>query len=182
MAREQFQVIADYLAIPEDERDRLLYPKRAIAVACPIHRDDGKTSVFMGFARYGFRAEAARIFEGLFSACTYIDLRRLPELVCGFPRRRSQGPTFYPVACAPQAWSAATPLSLVQSCLGLGFDPASATVFFDRPMLPHFLEEVVLRGLSIGTSRIDVALRGRGSDVAMTVLSRTGEIRATMTS
>ncbi len=49
MAREQFQVIADHLAIPEDERDRLLYPKRAIAVACPIHRDDGRTAVFMGF-------------------------------------------------------------------------------------------------------------------------------------
>jgi glutamate dehydrogenase (NAD(P)+) len=49
MAREQFQVIADYLAIPDDERDRLLYPKRAIAVACPIHRDNGKTAVFMGF-------------------------------------------------------------------------------------------------------------------------------------
>ncbi|HST76413.1 MAG TPA: amylo-alpha-1,6-glucosidase [Acetobacteraceae bacterium] len=136
----------------------------------------------MGFARYGLREEAARIFEGLFGACTYIDLRRLPELVCGFPRRRSQGPTFYPVACAPQAWSAATPLSLVQSCLGLGFDPASSTVFFDRPILPRFLEEVVLRGLSIGTNRIDVALRGRGRDVAMTVLARSGEIRATMTS
>ncbi|HST76414.1 MAG TPA: Glu/Leu/Phe/Val dehydrogenase dimerization domain-containing protein, partial [Acetobacteraceae bacterium] len=49
MAREQFHVIADHLAIPEDERDRLLYPKRAIAVACPIHRDDGRTAVFMGF-------------------------------------------------------------------------------------------------------------------------------------
>jgi glutamate dehydrogenase (NAD(P)+) len=49
MAREQFQVIADYLAIPDDERDRLLYPNRAIAVACPIHRDNGKTAVFMGF-------------------------------------------------------------------------------------------------------------------------------------
>ena len=29
MAREQFQVIADYLEIPHDERERLLYPKRA---------------------------------------------------------------------------------------------------------------------------------------------------------
>ena len=57
-----------------------------------------------GFSRYGFRREAARIFEGLFSAATYVDLMRLPELFCGFPRRRSQGPTFYPVACSPQAW------------------------------------------------------------------------------
>ena len=40
MARNQFQVIADHLSIPEDERDRLLYPKRAIAVSCPIHMDD----------------------------------------------------------------------------------------------------------------------------------------------
>jgi glutamate dehydrogenase (NAD(P)+) len=49
MAREQFQVIADHLAIPEDERDRLLFPKRAIVVSCPIHMDDGRTQVFTGY-------------------------------------------------------------------------------------------------------------------------------------
>ena len=49
MARQQFQVIADYLEIPTDERDRLLYPKRAITVSCPIHRDDGKIAVYQGY-------------------------------------------------------------------------------------------------------------------------------------
>jgi glutamate dehydrogenase (NAD(P)+) len=49
MARQQFHVIADHLDIAEDERDRLLYPKRAIAVSCPIHRDDGRTAVFQGY-------------------------------------------------------------------------------------------------------------------------------------
>jgi glutamate dehydrogenase (NAD(P)+) len=49
MARQQFQVIADHLEIPCDERDRLLYPKRAIAVSCPIHRDDGSIAVFPGY-------------------------------------------------------------------------------------------------------------------------------------
>jgi glutamate dehydrogenase (NAD(P)+) len=49
MARTQFHRIADHLAIPSDERDRLLYPKRAIAVSCPIHRDDGTTAVFQGY-------------------------------------------------------------------------------------------------------------------------------------
>ena len=49
MARQQFQVIADYLEIPFDERDRLLFPKRAITVACPIHMDDGRTAVFHGY-------------------------------------------------------------------------------------------------------------------------------------
>ena len=29
---------------PDDERDRLLLPKRAIAVSCPIHMDDGRTA------------------------------------------------------------------------------------------------------------------------------------------
>ena len=49
MAQQQFQVIADYLEIPQDERARLLYPKRAVTVACPIHRDDGRVEVFHGY-------------------------------------------------------------------------------------------------------------------------------------
>jgi glutamate dehydrogenase (NAD(P)+) len=49
MARDQFQVIADYLEIPSDERDRLLYPKRAITVSCPIHLDNGRIAVFQGY-------------------------------------------------------------------------------------------------------------------------------------
>jgi len=49
MARDQFHVIADHLDIPLDERDRLLLPKRAVAVSCPIHMDDGTTRVFPGY-------------------------------------------------------------------------------------------------------------------------------------
>src|SRR3984885_11906833 len=49
MAKEQFGTIADHLGIPLDERDRLLYPKRAITVSIPIHMDDGTTSVFEGY-------------------------------------------------------------------------------------------------------------------------------------
>ena len=49
MARTQFGVIADHLAIPTDERARLLYPKRAITVSIPIHMDDGRTEVFQGY-------------------------------------------------------------------------------------------------------------------------------------
>jgi glutamate dehydrogenase (NAD(P)+) len=49
MAVKQFGVIANYLEIPMDERDRLLMPKRAITVSCPIHRDDGTVAVFEGY-------------------------------------------------------------------------------------------------------------------------------------
>ena len=48
-ARENFAVIADYLEIPTHQRDRLLLPKRAIIVSCPIHRDDGSEAVFTGY-------------------------------------------------------------------------------------------------------------------------------------
>jgi glutamate dehydrogenase (NAD(P)+) len=49
MARDQLLVIADHLSIPEDERDWLLYPKRAIVVTCPVRMEDGRTRLFAGF-------------------------------------------------------------------------------------------------------------------------------------
>src|SRR5260221_11138671 len=49
MAANQFNVIANHLEIPMNERDRLLMPKRAITVSCPIHRDDGTVAVFEGY-------------------------------------------------------------------------------------------------------------------------------------
>jgi glutamate dehydrogenase (NAD(P)+) len=49
MASEQLELAADYLEIPADERARLKYPKRSVTVAVPIHRDDGRTEVFMGY-------------------------------------------------------------------------------------------------------------------------------------
>jgi glutamate dehydrogenase (NAD(P)+) len=49
MAKEQFGFVADHLDIPQDERARLLMPKRAIAVSVPIHLDDGRTEVFQGY-------------------------------------------------------------------------------------------------------------------------------------
>ena len=134
-----------------------------------------------GFARYGFRREAARIFEGLFAASVYIDLRRLPELFCGFPRQRSNGPTFYPVACSPQAWAAAAPLSLLQSSLGLAFDPAKSEVIFENPVLPNFLDGIQLRGLSVLGGSVDVSLTRTKTDVAVTVLERRGGIRVLTT-
>lgn len=132
--------------------------------------------VACGLAYYGFRREAARIFEGLFEASIYIDLRRLPELFCGFPRQRSQGPTFYPVACSPQAWAAAAPLSLLQACLGIEFDPSSERLIFDRPVLPDFCENVILRDLRVGGGSVDIALKGRGPGVTLSVLGREGNI------
>jgi glutamate dehydrogenase (NAD(P)+) len=49
MACQQFDLVADRLEIPEDERARLKYPKRSMVVAVPIRRDDGAVEVFTGY-------------------------------------------------------------------------------------------------------------------------------------
>ncbi|NOG73428.1 amylo-alpha-1,6-glucosidase [Roseicella sp. DB1501] len=135
----------------------------------------------MGLARYGHRAAAARLLEGLSAAAGKLDLRRLPELFCGFPRRGGQGPTAYPVACAPQAWAAAAPIGLLGACLGLSFDPAARLVRLNRPVLPAGLDRVLLRNLMLGTASIDIELtRANGDSVAMNVARRSGEIAAVL--
>src|SRR5216683_5010820 len=49
MACQQFDLVADHLSIPESDRARLKYPKRSMAVALPIKRDDGSVEVFAGY-------------------------------------------------------------------------------------------------------------------------------------
>ena len=49
MACRQFDLVADHLQMPVADRDRVKYPKRAMTVALPIHRDDGSTQVFTGY-------------------------------------------------------------------------------------------------------------------------------------
>jgi glutamate dehydrogenase (NAD(P)+) len=49
MACDQFALIADYLQIPSDLRDRLMYPKRSIAVSVPVRMDDGSTQLLQGY-------------------------------------------------------------------------------------------------------------------------------------
>jgi glutamate dehydrogenase (NAD(P)+) len=48
MACQQFDLVAAYWQIPEDERARLKFPKRSMTVALPVHMDDGSTRVFTG--------------------------------------------------------------------------------------------------------------------------------------
>ncbi len=49
MATEQFRVVADYLNIEPNLRERMLHPKRAIAVTLPVHRDDGRIETYRGY-------------------------------------------------------------------------------------------------------------------------------------
>jgi glycogen debranching enzyme len=105
-----------------------------------------------------------------------MDLRRLPELFCGFLRREHNAPTQYPVACSPQAWASATVLALLQASLGLELKDAGNEITFYRPALPDFLDELHLRNLRLGRGSADVLLKRHGSDVAVTQTRRDGDI------
>jgi glycogen debranching enzyme len=128
-----------------------------------------------GLGRYGFTEAAMQVLGGLFEASKYLDLHRLPELFCGFEHRAGEGPTLYPVACAPQAWSAAAVFLLLQACLGLSV--RGEEVLFSYPLLPAFLREVRIHRLRVGEASVDLLLQRHGDDVGINVLRREGKVQ-----
>ncbi len=132
--------------------------------------------IALGLARYGLKTEVLKIFRGLFEAAGYMDLRRLPELFCGFPWRRLNAPTLYPVACSPQAWASASVFALIQASLGIDFDRGADELRFDRPVLPEFLDQVHLRALQTRHGVADLLLRRYGGDVAVNITRRQGNV------
>ncbi len=136
--------------------------------------------IALGLARYGLKHSVEHVFKGLFDAASYMDLRRLPELFCGFQREKRRGPTLYPVACAPQAWASATPFTLLEAALGLEFDVARGEIRLRDPRLPAFLNEVVLRDLRLGPSSVDLRVRRHGEEVSLEVLRTRGQIQVSI--
>jgi len=131
--------------------------------------------IALGLARYGRKQEALRIFQGLIEAAVYDEFRRLPELFCGFTRRRKRGPTAHPVACSPQAWAAAAPFALVAAATGLDLGHAQGIVRLANPALPPFLDDLVLRDVRVAGSRLDLRLSRSGDDVTTAVTRREGK-------
>jgi glycogen debranching enzyme len=94
-----------------------------------------------GFARYGYRREAAQVALSILQAATYFKYR-LPEVFAGYPRRLTSFPVEYPTACSPQAWASAAPLLFVRVLLGL--EPDRDRLVCD-PVLPDGIDRLRLR-------------------------------------
>ncbi|HXU62339.1 MAG TPA: amylo-alpha-1,6-glucosidase [Polyangia bacterium] len=129
-----------------------------------------------GLARYGFTDLALRVFEAMLAASATVDLHRLPELYCGFERRPGEGPTLYPVACAPQAWASAAVFLLLGAALGISIDGTRGEISFDHPMLPPGLGELRINSLQVGGARVDLLIEPQPHDVGLTVLTRDGNV------
>jgi glycogen debranching enzyme len=125
-----------------------------------------------GLARYGFQKEAAKILSALFDASLFIELQRLPELYCGFSRRVGEGPTSYPVACSPQAWSVGAVFMLLQACLQVEINAVKKTIVFNKPELPVYLERISISNLQLGTATCDLELYRHEYDVAFNVIRK----------
>jgi glycogen debranching enzyme len=130
-----------------------------------------------GLARYGFTAEAMAVMRAMSDLSEMVELSRLPELICGFHRRRGESPTLYPVACAPQSWAAGAVYMLLQACLGLDIDATQRRLRFMRSMLPENIDWIRINDLAIRGARVDLLLTRHTHDVGVTVLDREGDLR-----
>ncbi len=133
-----------------------------------------------GLKRAGYDVEAGMLAGRVFEAAQHFADFRLPELYCGFDRAEVGVPVPYPVACSPQAWSAAAPLLLVRTMLGLQASAADGRLELVRPHLPSFLAKLTITNLRVGEATVDLLLhRWRGTTSAE-VLRKTGDLEVTI--
>ncbi len=132
--------------------------------------------VALGISNYGFRDLAARILSGFMDVSANVELHRLPELLCGLERRSGEGPTLYPVACAPQAWAAGAVFMLLEACLGMSIDAPNKRLILEQPYLPPVVSQLWIRRLEVGSGSIDLHFERKDHAVRVEILEKRGEI------
>jgi glycogen debranching enzyme len=129
-----------------------------------------------GMRRYGHLDPFLKLTTALFDAVQHFPGYRMPELFCGFSRQPGHGPTRYPVACEPQAWSAGVVFHLIAGMLGLVPAANEKRLTLERPVLPDWLQWLELHGLRLGKSRVSLrAAQGR-EGAAIELLARDGDV------
>jgi len=126
--------------------------------------------IAMGFRRYGFAQEAARIARDISEAASYFVFHRLPELYAGTRRQPGSFPVQYLGANVPQAWAAGSIFHLLRAILGLNADAHSNTLYVD-PVLPHWLPEITLHNLRVGGGKVTLRFWREQEDSRYEVLS-----------
>ncbi len=130
--------------------------------------------IAMGFKRYGFANEAARIARDVSEAASYFVFHRLPELYAGTRREPGAFPVQYLGANVPQAWAAGSVFHLLQAVLGLDADARRKTLYLD-PVLPPWLPDITLHNLRFGSSRVTLRFWTEKGQTRYEVVSREGE-------
>jgi glycogen debranching enzyme len=129
-----------------------------------------------GLARYNYTDKAAQLLDSLFESSCFFELNRLPELMCGLHRRTGEGPTLYPVACSPQAWSAGSAFMLLQAALGVSLDAPARRIVLNRPALPGPISCIHVQGLRLQDSQVDLVVERRDREVQARVEHKEGPV------
>jgi glycogen debranching enzyme len=134
-----------------------------------------------GFSRYDLMDEVSKILSAAFDTAVHADDYRLPELFCGFDRIKGQGPTSYPVACVPQAWSVGAIFLILQACLGMKIKAAENTISFSHPVLPAFLKEITISNLRINDKQVILQIRKSKAGIDVTLLNQGTDVKIEVT-
>ncbi len=132
--------------------------------------------VAAGLARMKRRQDAIRILEGLMEAAGHLNTESLPELFCGIPRDERLGPVPYPVACHPQAWSAASLFMILQAILGIEVKGFERKLVIDSAEMPEWLEWVKIENLRVGDGKVSLILRRIPEGSSVAILDRHGNV------
>jgi len=112
-------------------------------------------AIAMGFKRYGFGAEAARIARDISGAASHFLFNELPELYTAPERDEVNFPVQYLGANIPQAWAAGSVFTLMQAMLGFMPDAPRGKLHVD-PLLPEWLPDLTVLDLRVGKQRFDI--------------------------
>jgi glycogen debranching enzyme len=131
--------------------------------------------VITGLARYGMAESAVPVVRGLYDAATHDEFQRLPELFCGMSRGHGIHPVLYPVSCSPQAWATGTIFMLLQSMLGIHPEAHLGTLHIKNPVLPDFLNELIVSNLAVGNSKVSLQFSRYRDRTLANLLSVSGD-------
>jgi len=117
------------------------------------------------------------IARDISEAASYFVFYRLPELCAGTKREPGTFPVQYLGANVPQAWAAGSVFHLLQAILGLDADAHKKVLYVD-PVLPHWLPDITLHNLRVGTSTVTLRFWTEKDATRYEVVDSKGELRA----
>ncbi len=132
--------------------------------------------IALGFKRYGFSSEAARVARDISEAASCFVTYRLPELYAGIERRPGTFPVQYLGANVPQAWAAGSVFQLLQAILGLQADAPNRRLYV-HPDLPRWLPDISLNGLRVGRATVDLKFWREGERTRWDATVKRGSVQ-----
>ena len=122
-----------------------------------------------------FANRRIQVLSSLFQAALKFRDYRLPELFCGIERREYDDPVHYPVSCSPQAWASGAVFLMLMSVLGIRPSAPRKEMNIVNPSLPDFLDQLSIRNMRVGNSRVGLDFARRGDRTFCNVVDIEGD-------